>query len=218
LKKLLLTTLCIIFTFTLFSCSKPPLYEGKISQLRQEIFFAENEQFKLVCYPETRENPMENDGVCGNTENVIIFRLTFKTSALKDSVYDINFDINGKGYNGKFEYKTIPNLLTSTVCVETLNFKDLQLTVNSENQTYSLKATAQKNSDTIAYEKAINQLSKNDESVKEFLNSNNYELKIRLIDNEGYDYWYIGFSNADKSVSFLVDGKTGETVAKKEGV
>ena len=77
---------------------------------------------------------------------------------------------------------------------------------------------SQKNSDTIAYEKAINQLSKNDESVKEFLNSNNYELKIRLIDNEGYDYWYIGFSNADKSISFLVDGKTGETVAKKEGV
>lgn len=218
MKKLLLTTLCIIFTFLLFSCSKPPLYEGKISQLRQEIFFAENEQFKLVCYPETRENPMENDGICGKIENVIIFRLTFKSSAIKDSTYDISFNVNGKSYNGKFEYKTIPNLLTSTISVENINFKDLQVTVTSENQTYSLKAIAQKNSDTITHIKAINQLSKNDEQAKEILNSNNYELKIRLIDNEGYDYWYVGFSNGEKSVSYLIDGKTGEIVAKKEGV
>ena len=56
-----------------------------------------------------------------------------------------------------------------------------------------------------------------DEDADVFFNGKtNYEIRIRLISSDGYICYYVGLLDKTKSVDFLLDGETGEILAKKK--
>ena len=62
IRKLILLTLAICTSF-LFGCKEKSKYDDKISQLRNDIFQFENEEFKLTAYAEIVETPLVDDGL-----------------------------------------------------------------------------------------------------------------------------------------------------------
>lgn len=216
MKKLISVLLCImLFTFSACKKKQSP-HEKNISQLRQEIFVAHTDNYTVFLYPEKRENPLDNDGQVGKIENFVIIKLIFKNQQPETDVFNVQFTINNIPYSGKFEYKPISNLLQCIVKVEDINFNSLYATLKCGNETNALNFAPQKNSSTVNHLDALNYLKENDSTAKELLSLNDYEIRIRLIDNDGYDYWFIGIISNEKNVSFLLDGESAEILAKKD--
>lgn len=215
MKKFLALFICLFIT-PFCACKKQPeKYDSKITQLRENIFFAENEQFTLICYPEKRESPIENDGFVGKVENFVIFKLNFKNSVFKQP-YDISFKIADESYIGKFDYKPIADKLECCVKVNSLDFEQLFTTLSAENSSVGITLLPKKNSSTVDCKDALELLKQNDEDSKKILSLDNCEIRIRLINNDGYDYWYIGLISTEDKVSYLLDGENGELLAKKD--
>lgn len=217
MKKLLLSVISLLAIITFASCKPQDQISPRISQLRNEIFFGESQNFKLSAYCEKRENPLENDGVCGKLENYLIFKIDFGKSQSAIENCSINFALNGKEYCETFEYKPLSSFLFAHVCVENLPTESIAVCIKGPNLNETLTLCSIKNKNTVDYFYALQTITSSNENCKNFLESGNGELRIRLIDNDGYDYWYIGFISPEKTLSFLIDGETCEIIAQKNG-
>ena len=207
---LILSFLSILF---ISSCKEKVSFEEKISQLRPTTLFYENDDFLLTAFPEKSENPQIDDGNIGNVENRILFKLQLKSK--KHELCKVEFCINDKTYKANFKYQPLSSFLYCEIQVANLPTKNLYVKVSLDEKTCGISLLSHKNDLTLSYQQVIDNLIKNDEFVKEFLSNKNGELKIRFIDNGGYDYWYLGFVSAEKTTAYLIDGETGEILAIK---
>ena len=209
----LILSLSTIFCFS--SCKNNDVYHQKISQLRQTILFAENDDFLIFAYPETCENPQIDDGVKRQTENKITFKLQVKDQNFNFENGKIEFSINDKSYKINFDYSTISSFFYCSLAVDTLPSDNLYLTVFFNDKNAGLSLSSLKNATTLSPEKTLKTLEKQDDFVKNFLKDDSGEIKVRFIDNDGFDYWYLGFTTSQKTTSYLVDGETCEILAIK---
>jgi hypothetical protein len=85
------------------------------------------------------------------------------------------------------------------------------LTINGKSQTITLKSV--KNKSTKSYGEVLKKLKKEESFSNKLKNA---ELRIRLINNDGHDYWYVGLVTKEKTSSYLLDGETLEIIARKE--
>ena len=216
MKKLITILLTLTLLVFPLSCKKPKPYLSKISQLRENVYLGSKEDFRLTLYPESRENPLENDGVVGKTEKVLIFKLDFSSSDFEYENCKITFNLGGKSYNGVFEYKPLSTFLYASVTVESLPQNELTVNLSLDEKSVGLTLLPQKNSNSISADEAISKICDSESNCEAFLNSDKGEIRIRLIDNDGYDYWYVGLLDGEKTVSYLIDGETGEIIAKKD--
>ncbi len=216
MKKLLTVAIIICSILVLPSCDKPCEYDQKISQLRLEVFMGETEDFKVICYPEQRETLYEADGKCSPLESTVIFKLYFKSQDKGSEACAVKFTLNGKDYLGNFEYSPLSTNLHCSVKTDTLPTSKLSITLESEKICQTVELRSVRNQDTISYSDAINHLKSKDSDCQKMIDEESTELRIRLIDNGGKDYWYLGLISPEKELSYLLDGETGEIVAKKD--
>lgn len=213
-KKLLV--LLSVIPLTLFCCCKSKnAYAQNVSQLRCDVLKYECEDFSLVAYCDTKESPLTDDGAVGKADNFLVFKLTPKAVQNYDNCF-VQFYINDRAYTGNFEFKQIAFLLTCSVLVDEFPQSELplSLTVNGKAKDLALVSLRNKTTEnwTSACEKALAE-----DDAAALLSTGKYELRIRLIDNAGYDYWYVGIIAQGKTVSYLLDGETLEIIAKKDG-
>ncbi|MBR2336783.1 MAG: hypothetical protein IKA61_02435 [Clostridia bacterium] len=211
IKKLfiIITVLCSALT----CCGKNSKLDSKISQLRNDIYAYDCKDFTLTALADTVEAPLSSDGAVGKLEKVITFKLKTKNPAQNTENCSIAFSLNKKNYSKDFEFKQIPTLLSCQVKVNELPKKSLEisLTVNGKASQITLKSV--KCPSTKSYGDVLKMLSSEEDFAKRI--EENAELRIRLINNGGYDYWYVGIIDKEKTVSYLVDGESLEIIAKK---
>lgn len=217
MKKILLYAILLLSLVTFTGCKPQEHIDPRISQLRNDVIFGESQNFKLSAYCERREDPLESDGVCGKLENSLIFKIDFGKSQSAIENCSISFTLNGKEYCETFEYKPLSSFLFAHVCVENLPSEPIDVCIKGPNVNETLTLCSIKNKGTVDYFSALQTITNSNEDCKNFLESGDGELRIRLIDNDGYDYWYIGFISAEKTLSFLIDGENGEIIAQKNG-
>ena len=70
---------------------------------------------------------------------------------------------------------------------------------------------------TIGYERAISAIKSSDgDKLSEYFSNEEYgEIMIRLIENDGALYWYVGFTDGNETTAYLVDGKTAEILESR---
>ena len=213
IKKLFLLLIITCLAFNV-SCKKNNKYDSKITQLRSDILKYECEDFTLTTYVEIIETPILNDGKIGKTENLLTFKLKNKKPNENLENCSLSFTLNGQNYTASFEFKQIPTLLNCHVTVSELptNTLDVSLTINGKSQAITLNSV--KNKCTKSHNEVLKAL----ENEQDFSSktTENIELRIRLINNDGYDYWYVGVIDNQSIISYLVDGETLETIAKKQ--
>ena len=215
LSAIILTFLCL-FIFT--SCGKTPDYTQRISQLRENIFFCQADNYMLLCYPEIREKPFENDGFIGKKENVVIFKLVFSADSPKSETPIITFSSGEKTYSKQFEFKSGSAAMTCTIAVETLPVEDFSARLKLFDKETDISLTSLKKNCVFNYKDIINLLKlSNNNTVVDFIsNPDNYELKIRLLENSGYNFWYVGIIGKENPVALLYDAASGELIAVKK--
>ncbi|MBQ4099294.1 MAG: hypothetical protein IJC87_04145 [Clostridia bacterium] len=212
--KIITTILSFFAIFCLSSCKNTSLGKAKISQLRQNAYYYECADFSLFTYPEQCENPQKDDGIKNALVNRLCFKLQFASVSPTDNC-SVEFFIGDKNYHANFEYSPLSTFLYCTVFVETLPKDELYVKFNLNGKTIGANLSPLKNKTTISFDKILNNLKNNDEFVKEFLQKDDGEIKIRFIDNDGFDYWYFGFIDEKTTTSYLIDGQTGEVLAVK---
>ena len=213
MKKFLILLLLIVTTLFSVGCKERSKYDDQISQLRNDVLKYDCEEFTLTLYAEIIETPLVSDGVKGKTENTLTFKLKNNNPSCNFENCSLNFSINGKSYAKNFEFKQIPTLLNCSVTVESLpsSTLDVTLTINGKSQAITLKSV--KNKSTKSYGEVLKRLKKEESFASKLENA---ELRIRLINNDGYDYWYVGLITKEKTISYLLDGETLEIIARKE--
>ena len=216
MKKFIFLAFCALTPIFLCSCDGVHDYEDRISQLRTDVFYYECEDYKLYAFAENSETPAECDGIKGQTENKVVFRLNTSGGYPLSASPKIEFSLENKKHVGQFGFRPASASMDCTIPTETLpvGILPVMLKINGENvfiELYSLK-----NDRLISYKEVIKKLKySNNNLVSGFTaNPENYELNIRLTENDGYNFWCINiFGIGGESVFMLFDGENGEEIA-----
>ena len=217
MKKFIVLLAAIFMLTTVCACSENDKTFERISQLREDIFYYGDEEFSLYAYPELRENPFVEDGYAGKTDNYIIFKLT--TAGNKEPIESptVYFELNDKIYTKQFDFLPLAVNLYCQVDVDELPVGNFSVTIKFNGTEKDINFESLKKNSTFSYKDIINLAKQcNNITVKDFFeNPDNYELRLRLIENSGFNYWYVGISG-ENSVALLYDGETGELIAVKD--
>ena len=213
MKKIFLFVLSFYCIFC-SACKQKTDYDQKISQLRTDVFVYECQNFTLTAFSEIVETPLTDDGVKGKTEKLITFRLRSTNSNYFDQMPQINFTLADKNYSANFEFKQIPTILSCSVNVDDMPSSAFDISLRADGTQNTITLQSVKNSTTKSYNQVLKSLL-NDQSFLEIV-SGQVEIRIRLIHNDGYDYWYVGLITPNKTISYLLDGETLEIIAKKD--
>ena len=213
---MIIIALLILLSFCA-SC-KEKNYEDRISQLRYDEYAYSGDSFKLSAFIEERENPFEEDGYKGITENHLIFRLSLPAGAALSESPEISFCLGEEEYAEKFTHKTAASNLYCDIVASSMPNEDffVDLTINGEK--INAEMTSVKRQDIISYSEAIRKsLSGSDSRVTAFKSDpENYELRVRLLESEGYNYWCVGIIGKKDKIFFLIDGDNGEIISIAE--
>lgn len=215
MKKIIAFLLLIITITALCACKKETDYSPFISQYRSDVLYGENDNYVIYALSETREKNYVHDGVCGETEKVVILKLTAKTP--KNGKITATFTTD-KEYSAEFEFIPSENAFVCKVRVETLPSSLLTSTVTSGENSENVELYSKLKSDTVSPKKAIKAVCDKYPELISSLNNEygfNAEINVRLIAENDANFWYVGFIDKDNAHAYLVDGKTCKIIAEK---
>lgn len=211
--------IAVVASLSLFtSCKKQEPFVKKISQLRENVFVAEAENYSVHCYAELREEPNLNDGNPADMKPLVTFKIIPKNNFdVENKELSIEYSFNEESYKGNFEFKPLAVVRYSYIHTESLPTADFKAVLTIDDSSEIIELHSKKRADLIPYATAVAEVKKHAQnSLDVFFDDNETgEIKIRLIENDGYNFWYVGFFDAKNSVSYLVDGLTGEILAIK---
>ena len=216
MKKIITFFLAILFLFSV-SCSENDGTEKRVSQLRYDILCSFSEDYEIYAYKELSELPLKNDGKVGEQKNVLTFKIVFRKEMSLKSSPVIQFSLNGITYRKEFEYRPLSNYVSCFVIIPSMPENKLDVTIDfdSVKQTHTLLTV--KNKKTVSEKEVLSFLKNTDDgNARKILDGEKeYEIRIRLIYSDGFNCYFLGLYNEDSSVNFLLDGETGELLAKK---
>ena len=211
--------ICTVFMFmAVFSCKAEVDLTAYISELRENIYIGEVDGIKVTVYSGKREKPFIADSYVGEMKNILTIKLENQSVMTDDASIEISYDKITK--NGDFEYHPIGGKYTTTIEVDTLpNTAQInaKLKCNGKEQEIVLLTTVSSNS--ISPKQALEFVKKHDKkTVEEIFESGKVEAEIhvRIMADGERNFYYVGFALKDGTIkAYLVDGKSGEILAKK---
>ena len=217
MKEISLVTI-ISFILILSACSQNNALEKKVSQLRFDVLYSSGENYDVYAFKEICESPQKDDGEIGELKKVLTFKIVFKKEMPLKSSPIVQFSLDGITYRKEFEYKPLSNFVCCSLFLPALPDNKLEVSLEFDKKAENHTLLTVLNKKTLNYTEVLGIIDKSDdEDVQRFLNGEKpYEVKLRLISSDGYNYYFIGFYNEDEFVGFLVDGITGEIIAKKK--
>lgn len=221
-KKIIVFILCSISVLCLFSCKDSvKKYNANISELRTNMYAAENESMKASAITGRRENPYLLDGQSNEKLDFTVITVT-PTSYVASNKYTYSVTLDGKEYKGEFLPHPFAPSLSTDIPLKTVA-NEIDIIVDCSGTAQTLKLISKISADTISADKALTiALNKLKPQLKEFQVSGklNAEIYVRLTDNPidatgGY-FWYVAFINETQTTyAVLLNSTTGEVAAIK---
>ena len=214
MRKALIVILSAALIFAVCGCKKDSFTDEKISQLRTDIYAFESDSFNLFCYCEKRENPFKEDGNVGERQTFAIFKIVPTGEDLSEKEILVKYAAEKFTVCGKFEYKPLSDARYAYLAVPVLPDENFtaELTIDGKSVTAEMKSL--KRSDLKDYKIAIDAVKAADEkNLKKFFGDREYgEIRIRLLESGGDNYWYVGFISENEKREYLLDGVTAEII------
>lgn len=203
----------------LCGCGKTNLekYSSSISELRENLYAAENAEYKVTAISGMREDPYELDGASKGKREFTVITIT-PANFDAGANYRYRVVVGDETYEGDF----LPHPFAQSLSA------DIPKTVTSEftvavicggEQTFEMENAV--TGELISAEKALTiALDKLKNEIKRFRSKGklNAEIYVRLIENpidgNGGYFWYVAFVGAEKdTVAVLLTGDTGAVSA-----
>ncbi len=218
IKKLVGLVCVVLVLFFSISCKENVDLSIYVSGLRVGIYEGVTDEYKITVYSETRESPFLLDGFVGENKNFLTIKLDKETGSCDGVSVLISYD--DYSCNGVFDYNPLNGKFTCEIEVPKLpTNSNILATIKSEELEKSCELLTQKQASTIDYKTALNSLKKAEpDLIKELFENTNVatEIHVRLIAEEGKNYYYIGLVQKDGKIkAFLVDGKEGKILAQR---
>lgn len=210
----LLSLLCIFCLFP--SCKKKVDPYSYVSELRDNIFLAETENFSLKIYSVVKETPYIADGIKRETTRRTEAYLLASDGSRN---YTIGINVNGKIYGGETSFDNVKTEYYWSCTLDVSSFSYLDCVVEYENERIELTANSVLSGKELSPKNVLTILQRENTTLFSAL-TDKYgfagEIYIRLI-YEGNTYFYVGIIDRNgKIYAFLVNATTGKTLAKRE--
>lgn len=201
---------------SLTACEKRIDYFSYVSELRDNIFLAETEEYSLQAHSIIKETPYLADGIVMERSRRIEVRFIAPQG---DKNCSVSFTVDGKNYGGEFSFDNVKTeyFWSCSLDVSTLSKIDFNLVYDG--QTLEMQAVSVLNGTELPPRSVLNGLQKESPDVfNELTDKYGFagEIYIRLIYEEN-PYYYVGVIDRNgKIYAFLLNATTGKVLAKRE--
>lgn len=218
LKNVFISLILCTLTLPLLACNSKTDYFSFVSELRKDLFIAENSTVSVLLYSGAKESPAIFDGVKNDTGLLVGIKVIFNEEVSSPVTATVCYD--QKNYEIPLEFHPVKRALAGKTNVSALPEKSVDITLRYGENEVTLTAESQLKQDTITYTKAL-EVATND--AKDFLKENTKggvlqaEIVVRLLCENDKNYYYVGFITCEGlKLAYLIDGKTGEIIASKQ--
>ena len=213
----LLSLVCILGILPSFSaCKKSVNYFSYVSELRDNIFLAETDEYFLRAYSVVKESPYLADGIVMESSRRIEIYLVAPQG---DKNCAISFSVGEKSYGGEMSFDNVKTEYYLSCTLDVSFLREINFSITYGEKNVLLKACSVLNGKELSAKSILNGLRQ--ESPEPFVAlTDKYgfagEIYIRLIYEEN-PYYYVGIIDRNgKIYAFLVNAITGKTLAKRE--
>lgn len=198
------------------SCKKDVDYFDYVSELRNNVFFAQTDNFSLRIYAVEKENPYVMDGIPKETSSRVEMHLTAPEG---DKECALSFTVNEREFGGEMSYDNVKAEYYYSCTMDVSALKEIPCKIVYGKEEISLLAKSVLDGQTMTPKAALTVLSTEEKELFASL-TDKYgftgEIYLRVI-YEDYVYYYIGvIDRANNVTAFLLNAKTGKILAKRQ--
>lgn len=216
MRKLTAFVIIIYCLFSLFGCEKENPYLSYVSDLTQDVYICETDDFTVKATYGFREEPFVNDGKAVER----VYGYTFTLDVVPDDVRrTVLFTYENENYSAAFALDGVSGEYKAFVEINRRFEKQFTATVATGAEKRELTFVSELPDNSITYERALEILA---EAQQPLLNSyateNGFsaELYMRVFVKNGKPYWYVGIAQNGKLKAFLMDGVSGDLLAIRD--
>ena len=215
LSLLLCACLSLFLLLACVSCGTKITYFSYVSELRDNVFLAEDERFSLRVYALEKESPYVTDGIpCEKNVRTEIYLC----APSGDKTCNILFSINGEEYGGEMSYDNVKGEYFFACPVSSSNLSSIAFQIEYGGETFTLTASSVRTPTTLSAKSALDVVVNSENDLFSSL-TDKYgfagEIYMRLI-YEDAPFYYVGVINRNGEVTaFLLNATTGRILAKR---
>ena len=209
--------LLILFVLTsAVACKKNIDYFNYVSELRNNIFLAEKDEFSLRIYSVIKENPYAADGIVrepsARTEIYLIAPDCTQN-------YDIRLRIDNKEYGGELSYDNVKSEYYLFFTLDIASQAEIFCTLTYSNTRVEFVAKSVLNANMVAPNDILKSVLAYDNALFESM-TDKYgfkgEIYLRLL-YEDAPYYYVGIIDRQGNcTAFLMNAETGKILAQRQ--
>lgn len=214
MKKILVCLLFFSLLFPFYSCKKQPFsYADYYSEVRGDIYIAEEDDLLVKIYATLRESPYLSDGYARHMQQ----RTEVQLFGASGETVHISLQLCGEKVEGEMSFDDVKQGYFLHLPNDSFSLENIPISVQREGG--SIEMTAKRVEKTLGYNEAFSNLYCVEKEKISSLKKNNYfegEIRIRLI-YESAPYYYIGIIPQEgEEISYLLDANSGKIIAKRQ--
>ena len=191
-------------------------YSDRLSEVRSDLFIAETEDFTLTLACVEREYPYADDGIpCPMTKSV---QITLAPAGAPADEVTISVGEGATQCGGDASFRTAYGDFYLSQGVDAFPEGSVNVTVTYGGTEHTLAATSVKNEETLSPGEALAKGIAAEKETMERMRKNGVfcgELCVRLLRRDK-NYYYFAITDGTERISLLLDGETGEVLARRE--
>ena len=204
------------FFLNLAACSKNVRYDDYVSELRQNIFLVESEEYYLRIYAVEKESPYSADGVPRETSPRTEIYLVAPEG---DKECHISFTVGEKTYSGEMSYDNARGEYYYYCTLDVSKCNALPCKIKYGDTEFAMNALSVLNGNELPPKKILkNVQNENAELFASLTDKYGFkgEIYMRLI-YEDAPYYYVGIIDRDGNIyAFLANATSGKILAKRQ--
>ena len=217
-KRLHFFVLCFLifsFSFCFTACKKKIDYFSYVSELRENIFIDETEEYSLRAYSVVKETPYRADGIAMETSRRIE---VYFIAPQGDKNCKLTLTLEGEEYGGEMSFDNVKTQYFWTCTLDVSKCSMLNFSIQYGESSLDFTAKSVLNGKELAPALILqNIINENPDVFSVLCDKYGFagEIYIRLIYEEN-PYYYVGIiDRTGKIYAFLVNAVTGKTLAKR---
>lgn len=204
------------FGGSLTACNKPVDYFSYVSELRDNIFIAETDEYSLRAYSVVKESPYLTDGIVMETSRRIE---VYFIAPQGDKNCELSLVLGDKSYGGEMSFDNVKTEYYWTCSLDVSTAQSLEFILEYGEETLNLTASSVLSGKELA-PKAVLEILKEEDPEPFAALTDKYgfagEIYLRLIFEEN-PYYYVGIIDRNgKIYAFLINATTGKILAKRQ--
>lgn len=208
----------VVFSGIIFSgCNSDEDLSVYLSEYRNDIFEGESQNYRLNAEYGFKEEVFSPDGNVGKTIYLLIF--TLDKDGISDGDYSLSFDYDGKNYKNVFSLSPATDKLQAKFEITGFNEKSFTVNVSIAETSEQVTLSSVLPENIISVKEALSSIKNSTTVFDSYANGAGYDMELtaRLSVKNGNAYYYIGITDKNsKMKALLVDGKTGEVLARRD--